>query len=161
MAASTRGGIVMPWVCESGAREAGAPGRACRRALTLGFLAGSLGGAAWAQSAVLGSGEFVFDTRWAEESFASVSAGFTQSGAIRADGSLVCWGLNGVGECIVPALPPGRSFASVAMGVGHVIATLDDGSPRAWGSNAAGQCDIPPVPQGVTYVQFAAGNNFS
>src|SRR5262245_17458643 len=73
------GGIVMQSV--RGAEVQASGGRAGvsgRRALVLAALALSLSGAAAGQSAVLGSGEFVFDTRWAEEPFAGIAAGYTE-----------------------------------------------------------------------------------
>jgi alpha-tubulin suppressor-like RCC1 family protein len=49
----------------------------------------------------------VVDSRWHEQPFVQVSAGGHHTAARRSDGSVVAWGYNYYGQCIVPPLPAG------------------------------------------------------
>jgi alpha-tubulin suppressor-like RCC1 family protein len=70
-----------------------------------------------------------------------VSAG-DHSVAMRADGSIVAWGLNDSGQCNVPVnLGP---VAFIGTGLNHTLAGMRDGTVRAWGQNTDGQCNVPP-----------------
>jgi hypothetical protein len=87
----------------------------------------------------------------------AVSAGEYHSLAVKADGSLVCWGDNSQGQTQPPANLP--KVLEVAGGGGHSLAIKADGTVAAWGNDLSGQCDIPA---GVTNaVAIAAGGSFS
>jgi hypothetical protein len=77
--------------------------------------------------------------------------------AVRANGSVVCWGDNRFGQCTVP---PGLGpVAAVAAGDGHSLALLRDGRVVGWGNNEDGQA-VPPA--GLTgVVSLDAGYNRS
>jgi len=75
----------------------------------------------------------------------------------RAQSQLVVWGSCQVGECTVPALPPGLTYTAVASGGFQMLALRSDGSAVAWGANDYGQCNVPALPPGLTYVEVAAG----
>ena len=79
-----------------------------------------------------------------------VSAGYLSTCALLDDGSVRCWGSNGVGQLgdgsttdrTTPAavnLPTGRYALTIEIGVGHACAILDDFFLRCWGSNTYGQ----------------------
>lgn len=91
-----------------------------------------------AQSALIGWGDQVFDSRWNDEAFVEISAGGSHTIARRADGSVVAWGANGSGECVVPALPSGITYEAVAAGGTHSVAHRSDGALVAWGRNNEG-----------------------
>jgi hypothetical protein len=108
----------------------------------------------------------------ASAQFVDVAAGESHTLALAADGQVLAWGYNGVGQCDVPALPPGLTFVEVAAGgdrpslqgllrLGFSLGRRSDGSIVAWGHNGWGQCDVPALPPGVTYTGVAAGNTHS
>ena len=68
---------------------------------------------------------------------ALISAGHSYSLALRADGSVACWGDNGDGEA--PPAGVEGDFVAVAAGAGHSLALRADGSVACWGWNDAGQ----------------------
>ena len=59
-----------------------------------------------------------------------------------ADGAVVAWGLNSVGQCNVPGLAAAVVAVSAGAG-GHSIALQADGKVAAWGSNFFGQTAVP------------------
>jgi hypothetical protein len=73
--------------------------------------------------------------------FVAVAAGFAHSLGLKADGSIVGWGLNSDGQCSVPS--PNSNFVAVAAGAYHSLGLKADGSIVAWGWNSNGQCDVP------------------
>jgi hypothetical protein len=77
------------------------------------------------------------------------------------DGSVVAWGDDSAGQCVVPALRGGFRYTEVAAGDRHAVALCSDGSVVAWGDDAWGQCDVPALPPGVTYTHVAAGHRNS
>ncbi len=95
-----------------------------------------------AQSQVVGWGKQVFNSAWNVEQVVQVAAGDSHSAARRADGMVVAWGNNDLGQCNVPALPPGLTFVAVAVGFQHAAALRSDGSIVAWGDNTYGQCNV-------------------
>jgi IPT/TIG domain/Regulator of chromosome condensation (RCC1) repeat len=77
------------------------------------------------------------------------------SAALLADNSVVCWGLNDVGQCTVPAdLGP---VQQIAVGERHTMALLSSGTVRVWGSNSYGQLNIPT---GLANVKAISGGGF-
>ena len=80
-----------------------------------------------------------------------VLAGSQLSCALLDDGSIVCWGLNSVGQVgdgtttsrttptQTTSLGAGRTAVEIAGGDSHVCAILDDGSIVCWGQNDHGQ----------------------
>jgi hypothetical protein len=67
-----------------------------------------------------------------------IAAGYEHSLAWQADGSVVAWGRNDLGQSTVPAaLPP---VAQADGGVQFSVVLGTDGVVRAWGDNRGGQC---------------------
>ena len=71
----------------------------------------------------------------------SVAAGFGNSMALRADGSVAAWGGNRFRESDVPS--PNTDFIAVTGGTGHSLGLKSDGSVVAWGWNQYGQRNVP------------------
>jgi alpha-tubulin suppressor-like RCC1 family protein len=81
----------------------------------------------------------------------SVAIGDRHSLAVKADGSVLAWGLNDSGQlgdgtttdrvapAVVTGLGPGSGVVAVAAGYDHSLAVKSDGTVLAWGSNAQGQ----------------------
>ena len=74
--------------------------------------------------------------------------------AIRVDGSIACWGMNGVGQAPPDGVP--GDFVAIAAGSGHSLALRVDGSIACWGSNRSGQA--PPAGVPGNFVAIAAGD---
>ena len=62
--------------------------------------------------------------------FVKVASSHRHAAAIRADGTLVCWGLNDNGQCTSPA----GAYSEVACGPTFTAAVKTDGSLVCWGS---------------------------
>jgi hypothetical protein len=61
---------------------------------------------------------------------------------LKSDGSIVAWGINGRGECNVPA--PNSDFVAVFAGVGeYSLGLKSNGSVVGWGDNRFGICNVP------------------
>ena len=80
--------------------------------------------------------------------FTAVSAGASYTCGIRADSTLVCWGLNNSGQLgdgteedrhVPTAIVSELRFTDVSAGEGHTCAIAHGGSAYCWGSNAYGQ----------------------
>jgi len=80
--------------------------------------------------------------------WAQVAAGFSHSCAIQSDGSLWCWGDNGLGqvgtgsteaEIKTPQRVGDGAWTDVGAGVAHTCGLRDDHSLWCWGYNAFGQ----------------------
>jgi alpha-tubulin suppressor-like RCC1 family protein len=98
--------------------------------------------------------------------WASVATGAGHTCAIRADGTLWCWGFGSDGELGTGATtdqglpqqvtsPAADGWASVAAGAGHTCAVRADGTLWCWGSGFFGQLGAgavvdQPLPQQVT-----------
>ncbi|MDE0005210.1 MAG: hypothetical protein OXQ29_21170, partial [Rhodospirillaceae bacterium] len=74
-----------------------------------------------------------------EVEFASISAGFGHSCALKRDGSVECWGGNTEGQ----STPPSGEFASVSAGADYSCGVRRDGTVQCWGSDDDGQANPP------------------
>ena len=73
--------------------------------------------------------------------FIKVSAGTVHSAALRADGAILCFGMQADGRCDVPSnLGP---FKAVSAGGAHTAAVRVNGLVVCWGSNVSQQCNVP------------------
>jgi alpha-tubulin suppressor-like RCC1 family protein len=82
-----------------------------------------------------------------------VSANYATSVAVRSDGTVAAWGVNGFGQTTVP---DGLSNVIQAETSGnHTLALKGDGTIVGWGLNEAGQATAPPGVVDVT--QIAVG----
>jgi hypothetical protein len=70
-----------------------------------------------------------------------VSCGSLHALALRADGTVVAWGENNVGQINVPAGL--TNVVQIACGYAHSLALRSDGSVVAWGWNNYGQTSVP------------------
>ncbi len=110
----------------------------------------------------------------------AVAAGSKHTCALRADGTVVCWGANNVGQLgsgtpttprLLPVPVSGLSNAvALAAGAFHTCALQVDGHVRCWGNNASGQLGdgttanqpAPVLVSGLTNaVAMAAGSGHS
>ncbi len=82
--------------------------------------------------------------------FVAIAAGWGHSLGLKADGSIVAWGLNNFGQCNVPE--PNSGFVAVAAGYGHSLGLKADGSIVAWGYNLFGQCNVPEPNSGFSAI---------
>jgi alpha-tubulin suppressor-like RCC1 family protein len=80
--------------------------------------------------------------------WASVTAGYGHTVAIKTDGTLWAWGYNGDGELgdgttvdknIPVQIGTATNWKSVAAGLVHTVAIKTDGTLWAWGFNGSGQ----------------------
>lgn len=79
----------------------------------------------------------------------AISAGFTHSCALRANGEVACWGANDHGELgdggqsgaqsAIPVKVAGLTATRIATGYNHSCALASDGKVACWGANAAAQ----------------------
>ncbi len=92
----------------------------------------------------------------------AITAGFLDSLAVRADGTVVAWGAgetnnpsdgNDFGQSIVP--PDLNNVVAVAGGFGFSLALQADGTVVGWGDNTYGETNVPAGPSSV--VAIAAG----
>ena len=112
----------------------------------------------------IGAGGFVFfGDRVVKESISStapvvqVTGGQFFTVALRADGSVVAFGYDQLGQCDIPS---GLSkVTQIASGKYHTLFLMSDGTVRAMGSDANNQIDVPAGLNNVQ--QIAAGDNFS
>ncbi|MDD4049103.1 MAG: stalk domain-containing protein, partial [Clostridia bacterium] len=84
-----------------------------------------------------------------------IATGGFQNIAVKADGTVVCWGENS--ECDV--LAGLSNVVEVAAGSMHKMALKNDGTVVCWGDNEKGQCDVPLGLSNV--VAIAAGQDHS
>src|SRR5262245_38638152 len=69
-----------------------------------------------AHGGVIGWGRRVFDSGWNRQAFAQVSAGTGHTAGLHTDGSVVVWGENMLGACMIPKPPPGLTYVEAAAG---------------------------------------------
>ena len=111
---------------------------------------------AWIDARTAANDEPETQTRSAATGDRRVAASGNHSCAIRADGTVACWGMNDDGQSIAPAgtytdiTTGGSAFTS-----SHSCAIRTDGTVACWGSNWDGQLDAPAG----TYTDIAAGWN--
>ncbi len=72
--------------------------------------------------------------------------------AVKADGSLVCWG----DDDQVSNTPTTAEFVAVAAGVRHSVAVKKEGSLASWGDDIDGQ--VSNTPTTAEFVTVTAGN---
>ena len=90
------------------------------------------------------------------------AAGSQHSVALRANGSIVSWGIND-GSSLdygqVSGTPAGAGYTAVAAGYLHSLALTSDGSIVSWGCDNYGQ--VSQAPAGTGYTAVAAGGYHS
>jgi alpha-tubulin suppressor-like RCC1 family protein len=84
----------------------------------------------------------------------AVAAGGYHSLALKADGTVVAWGDNDSGQCIVP--PDLSAVVAIAAGFSHSLALKSDGTVVGWGDNTFGQCTPPEGLSNVTTIGAGA-----
>lgn len=87
----------------------------------------------------------------------AVAGGPRYSLALKADGTVVGWGLNDVGQIDVPA--DLTDAVAIAAGQQHALALRADGTVVAWGNNQLGRTEVPAGLADV--VAIAAGERHS
>jgi len=110
-----------------------------------------------ATGSIVGWGLQVVVEESALDSLVEVAGGSTHSLGLKPDSTIVAWGGNEYGQCIVPV--PNESFVALAVGSYHSLGLKSDGTIVAWGSNWAGQCTVP-APNGG-FVAIAGGGDHS
>ena len=87
----------------------------------------------------------------------ALAGGDAHSLALRANSTVVAWGLADFGPTNVP--PGLANVCAIAAGGRHSLALKSDGTVVAWGSNFDGESSVPSALQDV--VGIAAGDSFS
>lgn len=93
---------------------------------------------------------------WSTGTENTVACGLAHVVALRADGTVVCWGDNTEGQCTVPGGL--NNIIAVAAGDNHSVALKNDGTIYAWGKNHKGQLDLKDQTGLKAKAIFAAGN---
>ena len=89
----------------------------------------------------------------------AVSAGGYHSLALKSNGTVVAWGLNGYGQSTVPAGLSG--VIAVSAGGYHSLALKGDGTVVAWGDNYYDQSTVPAGLSGVTAISAGYGHSLA
>ncbi|MCA9784048.1 MAG: T9SS type A sorting domain-containing protein [Candidatus Cloacimonetes bacterium] len=82
--------------------------------------------------------------------FTAVSSLYSHSLALRANGSVVGWGENLLGETGSPS--PNSGFIEVSAGPHFSLALRSSGTVVAWGLNMQGDCNVPAPNSGFTAI---------
>jgi len=94
-------------------------------------------------------------------SYVDVAAGPYHVIARRSDGTVVAWGRNTEGQCVVPPLPMGVTYVQLSgggwFGAGFSVARRSDGTVVGWGANSLGQVDMGTPPPSMSFVDLDAG----
>ena len=97
----------------------------------------------------------------------AIAAGGGHSLALKADGTVLAWGLNANGQLgdgtltrrltpvPVSGLGPGSGVEAIAAGITHSLALKSDGTVLAWGFNTTGQLGDGTTAQRTTPVQVS------
>ena len=88
----------------------------------------------------------------------TVACGINHVIALRADGTVSCWGDNTYTQCTVPSGL--TNVIAVAAGDYHSVALTNDGTIYAWGLNNFNQCNIQTV-SGLKAKAIFAGGSYS
>src|SRR5688572_5869856 len=116
--------------------------------LALPVLAGQVLG----QSEAAGWGRQVFNSAWNSAPVPGVGAGWQQTFALRADGTLDVWGNNVSRLCMVPVLPAGVVYEKVSAASSKMLALRSDGTLVVWPPGGA-IANVPALPPGIIYVE--------
>ena len=126
---------------------------------------GQLGNGMWSNNPTLAPIQIGTNTNWA-----SVSAGYGHTVAIRTDGSLWAWGRNNHGQLgdgtITSRNTPHQigtatNWASVSAGREHTMAVRADGTLWAWGRNNRGQLGDGTTTQRDSPIQIGPMTNWA
>ena len=97
--------------------------------------------------------------------FTTITSGHLHTCALRADGTIVCWG---DGEYGRPAPPQDEKFIAVSSGAAHVCALRVDGSAECWGGRPSSDGPIlgHPVlpgspPQDEKFTAISSGDDYA
>ncbi|MGA2866311.1 MAG: hypothetical protein ABSF95_17700, partial [Verrucomicrobiota bacterium] len=86
----------------------------------------------------------------------AIASGYSHCLALRADGTVVAWGDDSLGQTNVPA---GLiNVVAIGSGWGHALALRADGTVAAWGSNGFGQTNVPPDLHNVWAIAGGGGH---
>ena len=80
-----------------------------------------------------------------------IDAGAFNTLAVKQDGTVVAWGRNDVGQCVVPSTL--TDVVEASAGYYHSVALKSDGTVVCWGSDGYGQSSVPVGLSGVVQVQ--------
>jgi alpha-tubulin suppressor-like RCC1 family protein len=86
--------------------------------------------------------------------FKQIDAGYLWACGVKRDGSVSCWGADGL-ESGLPAAPIGN-FEEVSVGLTHACAVSTEGAVACWGNDA-----VALAPPSGRFTHVAAGNGFT
>ncbi|MEI2722803.1 MAG: LamG-like jellyroll fold domain-containing protein [Verrucomicrobiota bacterium] len=113
----------------------------------------ALNGAAW----ITNQCHSPYDDPWVVVRAAplALAAGFSHSLALQADGNIVAWGDDNLGQATCPTAA--TNVTGIAAGAYHNLAVRADGTLIGWGNNSHGQSSIPT--HATNIVALAAGHS--